>query len=57
MGRKRIQKSRPKKGKPIEIPVPKKGDVLRDFEKIAVPKPKSLETSRQPPGVFRDGSV
>jgi hypothetical protein len=32
------QKTRPKKGKPIEIPVPKRDDVLRDLEKVAQPE-------------------
>ena len=27
----------PKKGKPAEIPIPRKRDVLRDLRKIAVP--------------------
>lgn len=29
------QKTRPKKGKPVEIPVPKKGDVMSFLEKAA----------------------
>jgi hypothetical protein len=29
------QKTTPKKGKPIEIPVPAKSQIMRDFEKIA----------------------
>jgi hypothetical protein len=29
------QETKPKKGKPIEIPVPKKGDVLDFLEKVA----------------------
>jgi hypothetical protein len=29
------QKTRPKKGKPVEIPVPKKGDVMDFLEKTA----------------------
>ncbi len=33
------QKTKPKKGKPVEIPVPKKGDVQRDLLKIAQPRP------------------
>lgn len=37
----RKQKTKPKKGKPVEIPVPKRGDVERDLLKIAKPK-KSL---------------
>lgn len=39
MGKKKTdeptQKTRPKKGKPIEIPVPVKSQVMADFEKIA----------------------
>jgi hypothetical protein len=34
------QDTRPKKGKPVEIPVPKRSDVLRDLGKVArIPKP------------------
>jgi hypothetical protein len=34
------QPTQPKKGEPIEIPVPKKGDVMRFLEKTAnVPDP------------------
>lgn len=29
------QKTQPKKGEPVEIPVPPKSQVMRDFEKIA----------------------
>jgi hypothetical protein len=29
------QKTQPKKGKPVEIPVPKREDVLRDLKKVA----------------------
>jgi hypothetical protein len=32
------QKTRPKKGKPVEIPVPKRADVLRDLTKAARPE-------------------
>jgi hypothetical protein len=34
----RRQKTRPKKGKPIEIPIPKRRDVLRDLDKLAQPE-------------------
>jgi len=35
------QQTQPKKGKPVEIPVPKRGDVFRDLKKAAKPpKPK-----------------
>ena len=30
------QKTTPKKGEPVEIPVPAKSQIMRDFEKIAV---------------------
>lgn len=33
----KTQKTKPKKGKPVEIPVPKKSQIMRDFEKIATP--------------------
>jgi hypothetical protein len=29
------QKTTPKKGKPVEIPVPAKSQIMRDFERIA----------------------
>lgn len=32
------QPTQPKKGKPVEIPVPKRGEVERDLLKIAKPK-------------------
>lgn len=32
------QKTRPKKGEPVEIPVPKKRDVMRSLRKVARPK-------------------
>ncbi|HVR77474.1 MAG TPA: hypothetical protein VMS99_03690 [Acidimicrobiia bacterium] len=39
MGKKKTeeptQKTTPKKGAPIEIPVPKKSQIMTDFEKIA----------------------
>ena len=38
--RKRTQKTRPKKGKAIDIPVPKRGDVLRDLDRAAKPERK-----------------
>jgi hypothetical protein len=34
----RTQKTRPKKGEPIEIPVPKRQDVLRDLDKLTQPE-------------------
>jgi hypothetical protein len=32
------QKTQPKKGRPVEIPVPKRGDVMRALRKVARPK-------------------
>ena len=37
MADKPTQKTSPKKGKPVEIPVPKRGDVFRDLKKAAKP--------------------
>jgi hypothetical protein len=34
----KTQLTRPKRGKPAEIPVPKREDVLRDLKKVAKPK-------------------
>lgn len=31
----RKQPTRPKRGKPLDIPVPKRSDVLRDLAKVA----------------------
>jgi hypothetical protein len=36
----RIQKTRPKKGKPVEIPIPSRDRVLRDLAKVAKPEKK-----------------
>jgi len=42
MGKKRseadelMQETKPKKGKPVEIPIPTKRDVLRDLTKVAL---------------------
>jgi hypothetical protein len=44
--RKPTQKTRPKKGKPIEIPVPKRRDVLRDLDKLAQPEKRPDKASR-----------
>ena len=33
--RKPTQKTRPKKGEPIDIPVPSKSQIMDDFERIA----------------------
>lgn len=33
--RKPTQPTQPKKGKPAEVPVPKRSDVLRDLSKVA----------------------
>ncbi len=35
---KATQQTQPKKGKPVEIPVPKRGDVMRALRKVARPK-------------------
>lgn len=32
------QKTQPKKGDPVEIPIPSEKQVVKDFEKIASPK-------------------
>lgn len=36
----RTQKTMPKKGNPVEIPVPTRGDFKRDLLKVAPPNPK-----------------
>jgi hypothetical protein len=42
------QQTRPKKGEPIEIPVPKKGDVMSFLEKTAkTPDPERAEEERE----------
>lgn len=33
----RVQQTQPKKGKPVEIPVPTRDEVLRDLAKLAKP--------------------
>jgi hypothetical protein len=35
------QKTTPKKGEPVEIPIPAKSQIMRDFEKIATAPVKS----------------
>ena len=40
MSNQRKQKTRPKKGKPIDIPVPKRGDVLDALDRAAKPERK-----------------
>jgi hypothetical protein len=41
------QQTRPKKGEPVEIPVPKKGDVMDFLEKTAkLPDPERTEEDR-----------
>jgi hypothetical protein len=42
------QKTRPKKGEPMEIPVPTREDFMRDLKKVAppVPTPKPSEDER-----------
>lgn len=39
-GKEPTQETRPKKGEPAEIPIPKKRDVLDALRKVARPKPK-----------------
>jgi len=39
--RQKQQKTRPKKGKPIDIPVPKRRDVVDALDKAAKPERKS----------------
>jgi hypothetical protein len=41
----RTQKTRPKKGKPIEIPIPKRRDVLRDLDKLTQPEKRRISSS------------
>jgi hypothetical protein len=41
--RRPTQRTTPKKGEPIKIPVPKREDVLRDLKKIARPSRPSGE--------------
>lgn len=36
------QETQPKKGEPVEIPVPSKGQIMDDFEKIATTEPENL---------------
>jgi hypothetical protein len=45
-GRERTQKTRPKKGKPIEIPVPKR----EDFERLLKKAAKGSAKNRPPKG-------
>lgn len=35
---KKTQKTKPKKGEPVEIPIPAKSQIMRDFEKITTAK-------------------
>ena len=37
-GREPTQETKPTKGEPAEIPIPKKGDVFRDLGKVAKPR-------------------
>lgn len=39
------QKTQPKKGEPVEIPVPSKTQVMGDFEKIAMAEEESEDDS------------
>jgi hypothetical protein len=40
------QKTKPKKGEPVEIPIPAKSQIMRDFEKIATAE--SNDTDQSP---------
>lgn len=40
------QETKPKKGKPAEIPIPRKRDVLRDLTKIARSKREDEQVSK-----------
>lgn len=40
------QPTQPKKGDPLEIPVPTREDFLRDLKKVAPPAPKPPEPDR-----------
>jgi hypothetical protein len=41
------QKTRPKKGEPLEIPIPTREDFLRDLRKVAPPAPKRSEPDEE----------
>ena len=45
----RKQKTQPKKGKPVEIPVPKRGDIDRLLKRAAKDRKKPLKETRGPP--------
>jgi hypothetical protein len=36
----RTQETQPKKGKPVEIPVPTREEIMRDLAKVAPPAPR-----------------
>lgn len=42
----KTQKTKPKKGKPLEIPVPTRDEVLSDLEKVAKPRKDSTDRKR-----------
>lgn len=45
------QKTQPKKGEPIEIPVPEKSQIMGDFEKIATStQPDEDDSNGETPG-------
>jgi hypothetical protein len=43
------QQTQPKKGKPVEIPVPKREDFLRDLKKVASPARESVKPDEGKP--------
>jgi hypothetical protein len=43
------QKTQPKKGPPVEIPIPKRGDVFRDLGKVAKPRKKDSPAGESGP--------
>jgi hypothetical protein len=47
MGKKKTeetQKTTPKKGEPVEIPIPAKSQIMRDFEKVAAQTENGADT-------------
>lgn len=46
----KTQKTQPKKGEPVEIPVPSKSRIMGDFEKIATPPPDEDSDDSGPDG-------
>ena len=42
----KTQKTKPAKSKPVDIPVPTRGEVLGDLEKVAKPRKDSTDRKR-----------